>query len=206
MDSRRSPTRSRAWVLTLVVTMMATYAFAAANDHAGGLFVRVAPGYGMATTTLAAPGYKQEIIGPAVAVDVAVGVVIVEDLVLHGTVYGTLTSNPDSQVQTAKSEIDGDLLGTAFGIGLTQYFMPANFYVSASGGAGRHKFDFEDGSGFDTDYGLFVDVSIGKEWWVTGSWGLGLAGGFQYHSFGDPELAANWKGLTYNLRITATLN
>src|SRR5262245_65282887 len=45
---------------------------------------------------------------------------------------------------------------------------------------------------FTTDYGVVLDLSLGKEWWVGNSWGLGFNGGFNYHSIPDKQIDANW--------------
>lgn len=58
----------------------------------------------------------------------------------------------------------------------------------------------------ETDPGFAFDATVGKEWWVGGSWGLGLAGSFGYHSIPDDVVDSNWKGPSFGLRFSATLN
>jgi len=205
MDRERKCRLRCALGLALITGLTATDGFAGGRDHADGLFLRLAPGYGQAVSTLALPGQKVELSGATAAADVAVGVVISEDLVLHGTFCGSLMQDADVQHNATRSQLDGDVLGTAYGIGLTRYFMPDNVYLSASGGLGRYELDLAGGRS-TTDYGPFFTFSVGKEWWLGPSWGIGIAGGVQYHDYGDPDVDANWSGLTYNMRLTTTLN
>jgi hypothetical protein len=94
---------------------------------------------------------------------------------------------------------------TAFGGGVTYYFMPVNMYISGSLGAGQLSVDSPLGGG-DSDTGLAGEVSIGKEWWLGGSWGMGVAGAFGFHSIPDGGVDASWKGTDFAIRLTATLN
>jgi hypothetical protein len=57
--------------------------------------------------------------------------------------------------------------------------MPINLYLTAALGAGwlTVNIDGEDESR-STDVGMGFDFDVGKEWWVSDNWGLGLAGRF----------------------------
>jgi hypothetical protein len=79
--------------------------------------------------------------------------------------------------------------------------MPANVYMTGSAGVGKLSTD-----GGSTDPGLVFNASLGKEWWVSPKWGLGLAGGFQYHSIPDGGVDESWSGTTFYLAFSATLN
>lgn len=58
----------------------------------------------------------------------------------------------------------------------------------------------------ESNSGLALDFTVGKEWWVGGNWGLGLAGCFGYHSIPDGGVDANWSGTSFGLRFSATMN
>ncbi len=58
----------------------------------------------------------------------------------------------------------------------------------------------------ETDAGLFTDLTLGKEWWVGDKWALGIAGGLQYHRFGDSDSDVSWDGTSYAIRFTASMN
>ena len=61
------------------------------------------------------------------------------------------------------------------GIGLNYYFMPMNVFLSATAGVGGMTYH----GGFFSSHigaGLAGRVGAGKEWMISESWGLGLAG------------------------------
>ena len=81
-------------------------------------------------------------------------------------------------------------------------------YLTGSVGAGQLTLDFE-GESEDTDWGLVLEASLGKEWWVADSWGLGGTFAVSYFSMKDKSFLGapdNWSGFGYTLRFTATLN
>jgi hypothetical protein len=64
-----------------------------------------------------------------------------------------------------------------------------------------------DEAGGGTDLGFALDLTLGKEWWVGGSWGLGVAGAFGFHSVPQSEDSdLRWEGFDLALRFSATLN
>ena len=59
----------------------------------------------------------------------------------------------------------------------------------------------------ETDPGFGMDLLVGKEWWVSSSWGLGLAAQFIYGSAKDREPALErWTTFGGGLLFTATYN
>jgi hypothetical protein len=83
--------------------------------------------------------------------------------------------------------------------------MPVNIYLSGSAGAATLEVD-SPGFEAETDTGFFGEITLGKEWWVGGSWGLGVAGAAGFHSIPDGEIDESWSGPSFALRFTATMN
>ena len=82
-------------------------------------------------------------------------------------------------------EIDGVELGEAentslsfpfFGIGLTYYFMPVNLYLTGAVGFSYAQVEVDGVDRGSSDVGFGLNVDLGKEWWVSDNWGLGIAG------------------------------
>jgi hypothetical protein len=99
--------------------------------------------------------------------------------------------------------MDGGFASTF--VGASYYFMPENIYLSMSfkySGGGISK------SSVDNGYGL--QVSLGKEWWVSKNWGLGLALNISYDYFSktDPgyPIITPLHVFTYGLSFSATYN
>lgn len=129
----------------------------------------------------------------------ALGGCVSENFALHGTLFSWSLSNPDVEIGALEGELDGSYSMSAYGGGVTYYFMPANVYLSGSLGLGFLTIDTD--SGDDTsDPGFAMDLSVGKEWWVGNSWGLGLAGVFGFHSIDDAS------GYEVGVRFSATFN
>ena len=219
----RSVSTRATWLVMIMLGALiaATTASAGPRDHVDGFFLRLSTGFGAGNTSISNLGMmtpdgqpvdKFEFSGAATDINIAIGGIIAPNLALHGTLFGWIASDPDFKIDGAKIEkLSGDIMATGFGVGLTYYFMPANIYLSASGGPGSFEIDGRlrelgtDLNG-ETDTGVFLDFTIGKEWWVGDKWGLGVAGGLQYHSFGDSDINENWSGTSYTIRFTATMN
>jgi len=194
-------------VAVLLVSFIgASAVMANPRAHDGGFFLRLSAGGGVASTSIESGSDKVELSGSAGDMNFAIGAIVSPNLALHGTLFGWLVSDPDFTVTGVGTiPVTGDLDLSAVGGGLTYYFMPTNLYLSASLGYGKltGKGGFLSG---ETDSGMVVDMTLGKEWWVGNSWGLGVAGGFIYHSVPQPGLDVNWSGTSFAIRFSATHN
>lgn len=101
----------------------------------------------------------------------SIGGSVTENIALHADLWGVSSHmNHDS-----KSFNTGGL-----GLGMTYYFMPYNIYLTGSIGPAAIVYDDGNYENYDWEdhkaaYGLWTSVSVGKEWWVSSNWGLGLA-------------------------------
>lgn len=176
------------------------------KDHSGGFFLRLSAGGGYADTKLEDETASIKISGGGADVNLAIGAVVANNLAIHATLFGWGVSDPDVELAAEGTTLDsftasGDVLLSAIGGGLTYYIMPINIYLSGSVGVASIDFD-----GAETDSGVAMDLTIGKEWWVGNSWGLGVAGAFGYHSISDGDVDLKWEGSGVGLRFTATMN
>lgn len=200
-------------LLTLLATP-STSVQAGPRDHIGGVFLRMSVGGGVASTEIkdvgGTPFDQMKISGSGADLNFAIGGMVAPNLALHGTLWGWFISNPDVT-------IDGQTVGTAtadvslnaFGGGVTYYIMPANVYLSGSIGAGSLSVESTSGGTTltaESDLGLVVDATLGKEWWVGKKWGLGAAAGFSFHSIADGGVNQNWQGTSFALRFSVTYN
>jgi len=206
MRHTMSDSRSGKLLILTLVFLTATSVQAGPRDHQDGFFLRLSAGGGSAKTSLEGNLDEIEISGPAGDLNIAIGGIVAPNLALHGTLFGWSTNDPDVEVNGSYiGRMNGDMTAGGMGIGLTYYFMPVNLYLSGSVGFGSMELRLAGPSG-ETDTGLFTDLTVGKEWWVGDKWGLGIAGGMEYHSFGDPDINKNWSGTSWTIRFTATMN
>ena len=144
----------------------------------GGTFLRLSGGPGYARS-VASPGGKQYTFdGGGATLSIAIGGCIIENLALHAEVFGASIVGPSVKIdgnQVASGGRDSSLTSFGMGAGLTYYFMPTNLYLSASFGLGQVSAR-EGGLEVQSDTGMAADFLIGKEWWVSANWGLGIAG------------------------------
>jgi hypothetical protein len=149
----------------------------AAGIHShDGFYFRALLGFGPGTTTFDNySGNELKYEGSATALRLQVGYAVMEDLILFLDNGGTAMAEPDvtyggNDVDRGNSEVSF----SDFGIGVTYYFMPYNIYLSASLLLFYTSFEGDYVEG-DTDYGVGYQISIGKEWWISKNWGIGVA-------------------------------
>ncbi len=174
-----------------------------------GFFMRVHVGIAATGFSSTQSGIKTNYAGGGSSTGIAIGGVIARDLILYGAAFGTSTSNPDKQV--AGTSVTGDLgnLGVgAIGPGIAYYFEHINLYASATFGLAGFRAD--DNNGFRADSsrsGTAFELMLGKEWWVSPNWGLGIAGEIFTASLKDKNVPGlTWSAGAASLLFSATYN
>lgn len=201
-------TRVTGWSVLAIAALIAapTLSYAGDRDHVGGFFLRLSAGVGGASTKIEEGGDELKLSGGAGDINIAIGGMVSPNLAVHGTLFGWAVTDPDAELNDMEGSLDGDLSLGAVGVGITYYIMPANVYFSPSVGFGSLSFDADNFEEVESDMGLVVDMTIGKEWWVGRKWGLGVAGAVGLHSIPDKDIDSNWKGANFAVRFTATMN
>lgn len=160
-----------------------------------------------------ASAYTLDITGPGAVMDLKIGGAIRENLILHATLISNSVSGPtivttrNSSSTSAKAPQSFSISDDMYAVGLTYYVMPSNILVSGSIGLGRYTImDTGENSGSITTQGGFaMQLKLGKEWWVSKNWGLGV--GVTYSkinvtnepSIGESELLdSNRFGILFN--------
>ena len=195
----------RRYAAVVVLILIGGTALAGDRDHDGGFFLRLSAGAGTARTEFDDGMSRLEMSGTAGDINFAIGGIISRNLAIHATLLGWSLTDPDAEVNGMSGTVDGDVTLSGIGGGATYYFMPVNMYLSGSVGAATITVDTDDFDG-ETDTGFIYDLSVGKEWFVSNSWGLGVALGFIYHSIPEKDMDENWSGPAYSVRFSATLN
>jgi len=173
-----------------------------------GFFLRLAPGIGWKDTSSDAGGNSLKMTGVSGLFNFAIGGAVSQDLILHLDLSGVNSSDPT--VKRNGTDVSSNYSSSStslVGIGMTYYF-PSNFYLTgAAGMAGAST--KSNGSTVRTDTGYGADVMVGKEWWVSDNWGLGIAGQFLYTNCpsktsvpGRPDV----KSTSFGLLFSATYN
>ena len=152
-----------------------------------GFLIRLALGFGYATSSTSADvgSGKQDLAvkGGAMLVSVALGGAVVENMIIQGEIFGGNLFSTAISIDNKNVDTSSKTSESIFGIGpgLTYYIMPINVYLSASLGIGSLEMEFK-GTKFETKTGIATNLKIGKEWWLSNNWGLGLGGQFYFFS------------------------
>ncbi|MFH1755603.1 MAG: hypothetical protein ABIA59_07845 [Candidatus Latescibacterota bacterium] len=206
----RKPSVYVALLVAAAIIVSSSPVICAERDHEDGFFLRLAGGAGPAGTEINVGSEKLKMDGTAADLEIAIGGIVTPNLAVHGTIWGWMISDPDAEANLTgfpviTGTIKGDLSVGGVGAGLTYFIMPINMYLTGSLGLGNLTLEINNISG-DTDTGLIFEAAIGKEWFVSDRWAIGFAVGLTYHSFSDPDVDANWDGVSIPIRFSATMN
>jgi len=174
-----------------------------------GLYLRFHLGIAGTGFSSTQAGVKTNYAGGGSSTGIAIGGVIAHDLILYGTAFGTSTANPDKQVGGVSKPGDVGSIGVgAIGPGMAYYFEHLNLYLSAA--FGLAGFTMNDGNGFRIDTsrsGTALELIVGKEWWVSRDWGLGIAAELMGASLKDKNTPGlSWSAGSGALLFSATYN
>jgi hypothetical protein len=160
------------------------------NRHFG-FFIRPDLGFGYLSSSESSGLGDATISGVAGVAGLSIGGAVAENLILGAHIFDAVTSNPNVSLGNASSNTSNASL-TMFGVGpeLTYYFMPNNIYLSGTVALTRMTFN-SNGNDASTDWGFGSRVTLGKEWWVSNHWGLGLSGHISYSANNDPASNGN---------------
>ena len=170
-----------------------------------GFYIRPDLGFGYLTSNESGV----TISGLAGLAGVAIGGAIRENSILAVHIIDAVAQNPTVS-SGSLSATANDTQITMWGIGpqYTQYFMPANVYLSTTVALTRMHSSNNSGSG-DSDWGVGTRIAAGKEWWVSDHWGLGVAGHISFSTNQDPVGGGSSNTLTtwtFGATFSATYN
>jgi len=174
-----------------------------------GLFLRAQMGIGFTNLSSTTAGVKTTLGGGGLSFGAAMGGVIARNLILYGAVFETDTVNPDLQIGgTSMASSVNRLSLEGIGGGVAYYFERINLYLSATVALMRFwTYDGNDNQLDTSKIGLGLDFQVGKEWWVSRDWGLGIAAqltGGSMKDQADPTLT--WSAGAFSLLFSATYN
>lgn len=116
--------------------------------------------------------------GTGAVFDFKIGGAIKENLILHGSLMSSSMAGPEVKTSAGSGKSSNNInLGEALiGGGVTYYIMPENILLSGSLGLGNFTVINNDTNvNVSTERGFGMQIKVGKEWFVSKKWGLGLA-------------------------------
>jgi hypothetical protein len=173
-----------------------------------GFFLRLAPGVGFMSDNETLGANKFEYSGTSSLFDFAIGGAIIENLIVFLDVSAAVVSEPKLKVNGQSATTNSSDHSTSIlGLGLAYYF-PSNIYLS--GAVGRAITSLKaNGKTYETKNGYGLNMMLGKEWWVSDNWGLGIAGQWLYSDCPDIDFAGSTphvKASSFGVLFSATYN
>jgi len=150
---------------------------------------------------------KSKYSGTGMNFDIKLGGAIKENLILHATIISSAVAGPTIKVGNAPNvdaPSDFTIAEAMIGAGLTYYIMPENIFISGSLGIGQFTVA-DDNDSATTDKGFSMQLKVGKEWWVSTNWGLGISASYMKtnlkNSLGDinEDIDSNRFALSFNV-------
>lgn len=212
-DSRHASLRSCALAVSVPLFLAASSARAQQPAEVSGrheheelfLHALLGPSFILATTT--ADGEDVSASGGGATLRLAAGYNVARNLVVFAELFADVTVSPALEA--------GDLMespeDTAFGVsgigaGLAYYFA-GNYYVSGSVDVVSLSLEYEEGGRTVTrvsDEGLGGNLSLGREFWVSDGWALGLA--VQAFLGSVPGSDSDWTVGTFGAGLSASFD
>jgi hypothetical protein len=189
-----------------------------------GLYLRLQLGYGYTRMSASTKGTDLSIAGGGGGFDIALGAALNPHLIIYGTLIESVARNPtyklngpsttDNPSGTIAGLVSVGGFGSAgvvgVGGGLATY-LPSNLFFAGSLLASRLFVDDRYGNNAgNTDWGFTFDGQLGKEWWVSDNWGLGVAGqlllgAMKDHPFTN-ESVPTWYLAAFSVLFSASYN
>jgi hypothetical protein len=141
----------------------------------------------------------------------ALGGAITENFILFGEVAGASVDEPSIEASNAVVVAGQNVDLVGFGPGLA-YYLANNFYLSGTVAFTRIVFNDSDGNKRgETKLGPGIKMTLGKEWWVSDNWALGMALNVHAARMKSETAPAGyetptWTGLGLGLMFSATFN
>lgn len=213
---------------SLVLAVLLVLAFAlstptqALADRGGthdGFFLRLSTGLGYASVSgdNDNSGTFKGVTGQG---SIAIGGIVTENLAIHADLFATTLFNPDYEqngtTTSTPDNVEITMRAGTLGVGLTYYFMPLNLYLSASLGLAVASTEirytilgFSRTATYESETGVGLNLMVGKEWWVSENWGVGVAGQLIYVNIpvkDENSADDNISGASGGVLFTATFN
>jgi hypothetical protein len=169
-----------------------------------GFYLHLDIGVGYLSSSPSQPSGASSVSGAALPFSIVIGGAVAEDWILAGDLWAAAGPSPSGSSW-------GNTAFGGLGFNVTHYFMPANVYISLTPSFTSLVFDTNQGYQNFADRaatGFGVKVAVGKEWWVSDHWGLGVAaqGYFAANKGNGIAAGTNWTTWGGGFVFSATYN
>ena len=173
-----------------------------------GFYMRLTGGVGYLSAKSGDGSTSMSVSGAGPALTFAFGGSVTPHLILYGEFLVTSATDPEAKYAGGSQSLPYSVELFGIGPGLSYYLEPLNMYFSGTLAFSQVTASDTSGNSSDsananqdwTEMGIGASFMVGKEWWVSHDWGLGVAGRLHLASMKTKqEFAA-----TTSDRMTAT--
>jgi hypothetical protein len=177
-----------------------------------GVFLRLSLGPAGFDTETTIGTDKYSVSGGGGGFGLAVGYAVTRSLIVYGEVFDDVAVGPtvkmnDTTISTMGQDYSAGVVG--FGPGVAYYF-PSNFFVGGTLAVSRLTVQQNNQEVAHSGNGFGVSGMVGREWWVSENWGLGLAAQLYVGSIpdngGSSGSSTTWTTAGAMLGFSATYN
>jgi hypothetical protein len=149
-----------------------------------GVYVRLQAGMSYERLTIEAAGVRGTIQGPGLCLNVALGGAVTENLVLYGELFTALAVDPGLTVSPSQQDVAviDEMTFRGIGPGIVYYFGATNAFLTttlmlakAEARAVSPSLPSTSAYKAESRWGWAIEAQLGKEWWVSDNWGVGVA-------------------------------
>ena len=172
-----------------------------------GFYLHLDLGLGGLASSASTPLGDAKLSGTGGSFSIAAGGAVSENFILAGHVWGHSVSDPRVELGGQSATASGSTVSlTGVGLDLTWYLMPSNVYFTVTPSITKLSVEY-NGQTSDTENGLGLQLAVGKEWWVSDHWGIGLNGLVAISSNKDKGTdPPTWSSSSFAITFSATYN
>jgi hypothetical protein len=179
-----------------------------------GTYLRMQIGAGWTGLSTSSQGSSVDFKGGGASFAFALGLSVTPHLVVYLEGLEASSSNPDITVGgMASGSVDGDGNVLGVGPGLAYYFGTTNIFLAGTLLAAKAELtDHNSNAITSSKWGVGWEGLVGKEWWVSDNWGLGVSGQLIVASMKGKDPVAfdatipSWTALSLAVLFSATYN
>lgn len=205
----------------VVLILLAAVAMAMAESYPythDGFFLNISLGFGGQgmgmTGSSMMDGYKItadcDAGGGVFELDYKIGGRILPYTILHATLLEVIAlggMDVESTYRGNYKKLEFGEVMYLYGIGVTYYIYPYNFFVSGSLGPVKFGLTQDDAElNSATEFGFGFQLAVGKEWWVSENWGLGASLSINYGSVDEDSEDLECSAFAITAKFSATFN
>jgi hypothetical protein len=171
-----------------------------------GLFLRLDIGFGYMSSH-SGDGTDITLEGVAGAFSFAIGGTVARNQIIAFHIWDMEVTNPTLSSGGTSTSLGNNVSVGLLGLG-PQYtvYSDSNWYFSATPSLTSLHHNDGNGDQSDSNWGFGSRLAVGKEWWVSRSWGLGLNASFSFSSNKDQNGGPTTTTLGTALNFSATWN